>query len=395
MTDQYRNSTMWGRFFVVSATLLLLNGCGIFAGKDNSEPPSPLPKFTPTVSLNTVWSKNIGGDSDNFYLKLTPALVDETVYVSNDKGIVYALDALTGAQRWQHDTNETITGSIGADDTTVLLGLQTGDVIALSAENGTPLWRVHLSSEILVAPQISGDTVIVRSVDGKIFGLESATGETRWVYERDVPVLSLRGNSTPMIVDDEVFIGLDNGKLAVLDLQTGNPKWESRISVIKGRSDVERMVDIDGKLSHDEHSIYVSSYQGNTAGVERYSGDVLWREELSSYVGSAVDYGSLYLVGSNDTLYALNKEIGSTKWKYTGLKQRKLTAPSIINQYVVTGDYEGYVHWFDANEGLPVARTRVGSAPLRAAPLVLNDNLVLIYGSQGQLVALQVPTADE
>lgn len=386
---------MWGRFFVVSATLLLLNGCGIFAGKDNSEPPSPLPKFTPTVTLKTAWSKNIGGGSDNFYLKLAPTVVDDTVYVSNDKGMVYALDALTGAQRWQYNAKEAITGSIGADYSTVLLGLQTGDVIALSADKGELLWRVHLSSEILVAPQVRGDTVVVRSLDGKLFGLESTTGETRWVYERDVPVLSLRGNSTPMIIDDEVYVGLDNGKLAVLDLQTGNPKWESRITIIKGRSDVERMVDIDGQLSHDEHSIYVSSYQGNTAGVERYSGDVLWREELPSYVGSTVDYDSLYLVDSSDNLYAINKDIGSTKWKYTSLKQRKLTAPSVLGQYVIMGDYEGYVHWFDTSDGTAVARTRVGSAPLRVAPLVINDNLVLIYGSQGHLVALQAPTFDE
>ena len=83
----------------------------------------------------------------------------------------------------------------------------------MSAQDGSERWHSQVSSEVIARPAISEQIVVVRTVDGRLTGLDAKDGSSRWVFDQTVPPLSLRGNSAPLIVNDTVYDGFDNGKV--------------------------------------------------------------------------------------------------------------------------------------------------------------------------------------
>ena len=57
------------------------------------------------------------------------------------------------------------------------------------------------------------------------------------------------------------------------------------------------------------------------------------------------------------------------------LRLRDVTAPSAYANTIVVGDFEGYLHWIDPRDGSFLARERVSTRPISAAPLVVGANL--------------------
>src|SRR5690606_29964714 len=123
-----------------------------------------------------------------------------------------------------------------------------GEVVALDLDSGAERWRGKVSSEVLAQPAIARGVVVVRSYDGRLFGLDATTGERRWLYDRGMPSLTLRGNSTPVIAGGTVYAGYDDGRVVALRLEDGAVAWEQVVAIGEGRTELDRMVDIDGRL---------------------------------------------------------------------------------------------------------------------------------------------------
>jgi outer membrane protein assembly factor BamB len=262
-------------------------------------------------------------------------------------------------------------------------------VFALSLENGTQLWKATVSSEILSIPIIGRGVVVVRTTDGTITALNEKTGAKLWSYEVSVPALSIRGTGAPIIVESNLIGGNDNGKLIALRLENGKFVWEASVAVPQGRSEVERLVDLDVDLIESAGVIYVSSYRGGASAVSVLDGDVLWRNDaINSYSGLTADWRYLYLSDSQGDVYQLDKRSGSSLWKQSELHNRRLTAPAVYENYVVVGDLEGYVHWLGNSDGRQMARIQAADSPIDAKPLVVGDT-VFIYAKDGTLTALK------
>lgn len=372
----------------------LLAGCsawntmtGWFSDKDETvAPPAPLVEFQQTVNVIKLWSQGTGSGTDEQYLKLSPVVADQRIYVVDTDGKLAALDATNGQQIWSKDIDAHITGGPGYADKTVMIGTGEGYVMAFNADTGKKLWRVPVSSEVLSAPQRKGDTVVVRTVDGKIFGLNASSGRRQWVYDRSVPPLTLRGTSTPVIDGDTVIAGFDGGRLAALGLKSGRLLWETRVATAKGASELERMVDIDSEPVIIEGVIYVASFQGQLAAIREDSGQVLWSRDISSYAGFSVDASNIFVTDADSNILAYDRYTGTLLWKQTKLHNRAVTAPAVIGGYIVVGDLEGYLHWMDKRDGHFVARTRVSDQRIIAAPLVVGS-IVYAYDTDGELAA--------
>lgn len=367
--------------------LILLSGCGIFGDKDNTEPPAPLVEFMPTLTLKTLWTVSAGGGTDKSYLKIAPAFYNDQLFTASPEGHLRAFNFSNGQPVWQQKIDVPISGGPGVGDGLVLVGSQKGDVVALSETDGTKQWQVQVSSEVLATPRISQGIVVVRTIDGKLFALDSKTGERLWVYDQTrVPLLTLRGTSSPIVTHDAIIAGFDNGKLAILKLQTGQLLGEYLISEPRGRSELERMVDIDADPLLVGSIIYVTSYQGRTVALKR--GKLLWERKLSSHAGLGVDADYLYISDTKSHVWALDRYSGDDWWKQDKLQARNLTAPVSIGDYVVVGDMEGYLHWMRRDNGQFVTRYRIGKTSITVPPLVVDDILVA-YNSQGKIVALR------
>ncbi|MFT5481594.1 MAG: outer membrane protein assembly factor BamB, partial [Halieaceae bacterium] len=270
----------------------------------------------------------------------------------------------------------------------VMVGTTDGEVIALGQGNGEVLWRSQLTGEVLAAPQTNGRVVAVQTYDGKLHGLNADDGEAQWQYDSNVPVLTLRGTSAPMFHEGVLIGGFGNGKLAAFD-DNGTLRWETRVALAQGRSEIERLVDIDGNLMVIGSTVYAVSYQGKLSAVDIPSGRIMWQQDASSYVGLDQGFGNIYVSDQQGALMAYYKSGQGLRWEQSLLERRVLSRPTALRSYVAVSDFEGYVHLISQVDGHFVGRTRVDSSGVRA-DMIAEGNMLYVFDNSGVLTAFRV-----
>ena len=367
---------------------VLLSGCTMFGGDRGDEIPTLVP-LDPLAAVETPWSIDAGSGIGRHFLVLAPAVANGQVYVADAGGRVSAWDAASGRSGWRTDTDADITGGVGAGGGLIVAGTENGEVIALRAASGAEAWRAQLSSEVLGRPGIAGDRVVVRTLDGKLFGLDAETGETRWTYDGGVPSLSVRGTGSPVIESGVAITGFDNGRLAAVRSLTGELVWEGLVADPRGRSEVERLADVDTEPVLAGGVVYAASYERAVAAFDAETGRPIWRRAIASRSGLAADGDLLYVADTGGAVRALDRTSGAGVWTQESLSGRGPAWPVVHGAYVAVTDLEGYVHWLRREDGQPAARTRSGSGPIAGPPARHGDVLIAYWGG-GRLTAFRV-----
>jgi outer membrane protein assembly factor BamB len=292
---------------VLIALLSLAAGCSTVKGwfsDDDFDPREPvqLQKINEQVKLKSRWSRGVGDGQGEGLYKINPVLVDNTLFAASAEGDVAAVDAETGRVRWKRDMDLALSGGVGHYGGSIFVGASEGLVMRLSADNGDEIWRTAVSGEVLSAPQGDGQYVIAQTYDGKLMGFDYETGEIRWTYTSDVPVLTLRGTGTPMIIGDNAVAGFADGKVVAINVRSGNVAWEARVAIPQGTSEIERIVDIDGSMALQGSELYVASYQGRVVAIDTRSGRRMWQRNVSSVSGVGVGFGNVYVADDDGTV---------------------------------------------------------------------------------------------
>lgn len=369
------------------ALAVMAVGCSSNSKKEL--PPAELTKFTEEVILQKKWSHSVGDGQGKTYNMLVPAIDGERIYAADVNGEIVALDRETGATLWKKDLDLPVSGAVGVAYGLLTIGTLKGEVVALDSSTGDEKWRAKVTSEVLAPPANNGDVVVVQTQDDRVIGLDAYTGSQRWIYESTPAVLTLRGTSAPLVTNRLAVAGLSTGKVVALDISNGVPVWEQRVAIPQGRSELERVVDIDGGLLLSGGTLYVASYQGRVAGLDLESGRVLWQRDASSYDGVAQGFGSVYVSLASGTVEGIDERSSTALWSNESLARRQLSAPEVFSSYVAVGDFEGYLHLLSQVDGRFVGRERIDSDGLRARPLVVGD-MIYVYGNSGKLEALTI-----
>ncbi len=383
------------RLVILSLAIPLLGSCGWnpldwLSGNDDVEEPADLVDFDEEVRLRRQWSVNVGNGQGDKYNRLKPAITDDAVYVASNNGNVMAVDRESGDRIWRARLDSEITGGVGFGGGRVLVGTENSSVIALDAETGSILWETEVTSEVLSAPAANNNYVVVEAIDGKLSGHDADTGEQLWIYENTVPALTLRGTSSPLILENFVLAAFGNGTVVSLALDNGTLRWEERVAVPTGTSEIDRMVDIDGELYvSDNGLLLVPSFQGYLAAIDVVTGQTRWRVQESSASGASSGFGNIYISDDRGHVKAYRVGEDDAVWTNDQLDLRNVTAPSSFNNFVAVGDFEGYLHLISQVDGRFVGRTRVDGSGIRA-PIISRDNLLYVYGNSGDLVAYAV-----
>ncbi|MCG6976290.1 MAG: outer membrane protein assembly factor BamB [Acidiferrobacterales bacterium] len=373
---------------ILSATLVLaLAGCGGL-GKSNLEPPTPLKDFKATAQIQRLWSADIG-DAGDQYNRLAPRLAGDTVYAASGKGDVTAFNADTGKTLWRQELAVPVSGAMGYGNNLALLGTREGEVLALNSDSGKLVWRTRVSSEVLAPPVATSGVVVVQTIDGFVYGLSAQDGKRLWQFQRTVPALSLRGTSGPSIQSGMVVTGFADGTIVGLDLNSGKVRWDAAVARPSGRTELERLVDVDGTPVIAGYRMFAASYQGRLIALDLRNGRLLWGRKASTYVPMAVDRSNVYLVDADGVVVALDQATGAERWRQTGLRARFVSAPAIINGYLAAGDYNGVLHLLSRDSGEFVARTDIDGSAIVSRP-VSRGNRLYVSNQSGRLVAMQV-----
>ena len=344
-------------------------------------------KFESTISVKELWDGRFGKGSEELYLKLLPAALDGQIFTADRDGRVIAIDATSGKVVWEErDKKRRISGGPGVGESMVFVGTSEAQVVARDAATGKKRWVADVSSEVLAAPNAGEGVVAVRTGDGKLYALDAETGKEKWVFDRTIPTLNLRGTAPAVIHNGMVIAGFDNGRLSALDLETGKELWETRLAEPTGRSELERLVDIDAEPVIRDDTAYLDSFQGRVAAVSLGDGSLEWTRDISSYTEVTVDDENVYITDERGYVWAISRADGSSVWQYKKLKNRQLTGPMRYKGYVVFGDFEGYLHWLDAANGTLVARQRIDDERIIAPPIDIGG-AVVAYSSSGKMAA--------
>jgi len=375
--------------FLLIVLLTGLGGCSWFGSSSNVEPPAELVDFKPAMKVQELWSRDIGKGPGERFLRLTPAEQGNTLYVSDRRGRVQALDAGKGNERWRADLDLDVSAGPGLGDDLVVIATRKGQVVTLDRNDGKERWRASVTSEVLAPPAIGDGVVIVQSVDGRVAAFAADTGKRLWLFERSEPALSLRGTSTPVVVGDVVLAGFASGKLAALSLRDGRQLWEIPVAEPHGRTEIERLIDVETPVLVTARALIAAAYQGRIVAVSLENGRLLWSREISTYSALSADADNVYVSDARGAVYALDLRSGATVWKQDQLHGRQLSAPMVTGQAVAVGDFDGYIHWLARDDGRFLARTRIASAAVLAPPLA--DGATLYVEAQnGELAAYRL-----
>ncbi|MCG9755881.1 outer membrane protein assembly factor BamB [Shewanella insulae] len=384
-----------------SLSLGLLSACS--SNDVEEEPVSPLPQIEASVFPEVSWSTSVGSGVGDYYSKIRPAVRYGKLFVMDRYGEVTAYDEATGEQVWSLEISSwfkegalsknkgaRLSSGITAARNKVFFGGESGLLGAVDAETGDMVWHVTAGGELLSAPTVGEDVVVVHTSTGGLEAYNIDDGEKLWVYESKLPTLTLRGTGSAAYEAGGFFVGTADGKVAVVVKSNGQAAWEQPIYTPKGGNEFTRMADVDMKPLIVGENIYAVSYNGNLVSMELRTGRVVWSRKYSSFNELASAGLNLYLVDDHGRVYAVDKRNGLESWSNSELTNRELTSPVVFKDYLVVGDFEGYLHFIDRTSGKLVGRVEVDSSGLFSQPLVIDDK-IYVQSRDGKVARITLP----
>ncbi len=374
------------RLLILMFAALVVVACNS-TKRENIQPPRELEDIDARLSVSELWKRNVGDVGGIKGLNMAPVHVDGQLYVANLDGDVLVLDAGSGRENARFRLSHELASPVAVGDGALAIGTLDGKLVVLDA-GGSERFVKQLSSEVITAPLIADGRVFARSHDGRIHAFQLADGSPVWSRDFDVPVLSLRGNGRMLLHNGQLIAGLDDGRLVALRDSDGGDLWQQQVGLSEGRTDLERLADLDGDLSLVDGTVFAVGMNGQATAIDSAGGTQLWSRDISASGGTAAG-DQVLISGIDGKVSSLDRFGGAGTWTQEGLEHRWLSTPGIVNGYPVVGDFEGYVHWLDPNDGSFVARTRAGRDPIRSTPLVVGD-ITFILTIDGALTAYRV-----
>ncbi|MBT1444902.1 outer membrane protein assembly factor BamB [Shewanella sp. JM162201] len=367
------------------------------------EPVSELTEINATVFPEINWSDSVGDGVGDYYSRLRPAVDYGKIFVADRDGLVVAFDEQSGDKLWEVDFSDLfkdrllgknkgarLAAGITAARGKVFVGGESGLLVALNADTGEVVWTAQATGELLSAPAVGDDTLVVNASSGSLDAFDVETGEKRWSYENQLPNLTLRGTGSASFQAGGFFVGTADGKVAVVIKDNGQAAWEQPIYTPKGGNEFSRMADVDMTPLPIGENLYAVSYNGNLVSMEMRSGRIVWSRKYSSFHDLAASGVQVYLVADSSRIYSIDRRNGLELWSNSELLHRELTAPVVFEDYLVVGDFEGYLHFIDRNDGKLVGRVEVDSDGLFSQPLVV-DGKLYVQGRSGKVARIVLP----
>ncbi|WP_421841825.1 outer membrane protein assembly factor BamB [Marinobacter algicola] len=371
--------------------LAVLAGCST---SDTFEQPAPVPEISSSVELEPVWSMSVGDGHDDKFLYLAPLNTGERLYAASADGEVYAVASENGEVFWFRDLDEEISAGVGGDQDNLYLVSRDAELMALAREDGSALWRQPLPNEVLASPQSNGRLVVAQTIDGKVLAFDAATGEQAWQYDSDVPVLSIRAAASPLVGADLVLASLANGKLMAISTENGQPIWQYEVGQPQGRTELERLVDVAGEPLILESAAMIVGYQGKLALVDLQTGQEIWSRPASSLQSPMIGNGNIFVSGANGEITAYRGSDRRELWVQDRLSWRQPTQPVVYEDHLLIGDFEGYIHMLSLEDGSLKGQLEFDDEGLRVAFQRLQNGNLLVYGNSGKLSVLKLRTLD-
>ena len=370
---------MYLKNYVLLIFFIFLVACE--TGDKEEEKPNELTKeFSEKFSLDKNWSLNVFKSMPSGKVRISSD--DQNIYVFDSKGEIKSISK-NGKKTWSNKLDTNISTGITLGFNKLLLSSSDGNVFCLEKSSGEILWQYSTEGEILAPPATDGDIVAIQNIDGRVTAVDLDTGKLRWDYRSVIPNLTLRGTSEPSFYEGFLFVGFANGNLAKIEPRSGVTQWEIPITTSKETSEIGRIVDIDGNFVFSGGIAFVATFQGDIAALDTRSGRFIWKEKISTANDLLSSRGKVILIDEKDQVIAYSQNNGDLEWINKDFYLRELTSPKKMKSLIVYGDFQGYLHVLDTNQGEQVARQRISRSKIISVSV--EEETVLALDSKGKL----------
>ena len=365
--------------FLIS--ILIISGCSSldslrFWQNDEIDPDEPkkLNSFSSQRDIKILWKNSFKGENDigNFL----PDFNAQKIFFGDSSGNVSSINPLDGNKNWSVQLNVLASGTTAGFGIVVVADID-GNVIALDQEDGKRLWTSNVKGEVLSRVAIDAKIVVVKTGSGELIGLNKDNGEILWSYRSKLPLLTVRGNSSPIIVDNLIYTSFDNGRLGVFELNSGFQVWDGAISFVSGVSELENLIDSDSDPVVDGGLIYTTNYQGNINIFDPAQKRSVWTHKSSSFYSPLISRGMLMVVDENSEIKSFALKTLLESWKNDEYINRSLSNAVSYKGNVIVGDFEGYVHVIDTLNGKTIGREKLSRNPIKSI-ISRSDSLYVI-----------------
>ncbi len=363
------NSSYFKRCCLLFFVVIFLSSCSSMeslkfweSDEVDSDEPRKLQDLSNKKSVTSNWKLSFSGN--NALGNFVPAFSGNNIFFSDASGLTMSVDLISGSTNWEIQSNFLSTGISAGFGILVIADID-GNIIALDQENGSTIWSQNVMGEVLATPAIDAQFVIVKTGSGELLALDKSTGKTKWSYRSKLPALTIRGSSSPVIYENQVFATFDNGRLGVFQLDSGFPIWDGAISYMSGTSELENLIDSDSPPVIEGGLVYTTNFQGNLNIFDIAQKRSVWVSEVSSFYSPLLIKGLIVVVESDSSLKSLSLKTLEESWSTDEYANRETSNPISFNNYIIVGDYEGYLHIIDPLTGKTVGRERVSRKPIK------------------------------
>ena len=350
-------------------SIAILSACSTFEDlrfwkSDEVDPDEPkkLLSFNAQNNLNIDWDISFNGVNE--IGSFEPGFSSENLFFADSEGTLVSINTSNGEKNWEKQLNFLSSGVASGFGIIVVSDID-GNVIALSQDDGSEIWSKNVKGEVLSKAAIDPKTVIVKTGSGELIGLNKSSGEIVWSYRSKLPSLTIRGSSSPVLFDGQVYVTFDNGRLGVFDVNTGYLIWDSAISYADSNSELDNLVDSDSNPIVEGGLVYATNYQGKLNIFDIAQKRSVWSYDASSFFSPVITRGVIIIIESNSNIKSFSSKSLEESWTNEDYLNRDLSNAVSFKGNLVFGDLEGYVHVLNPLNGITTGRKKVSKKSIK------------------------------
>jgi outer membrane assembly lipoprotein YfgL len=362
-----------------AASLLALSACSLlpasWGGVEKPKPAElqPDPKL---LGVRQAWTAHVG----KVDFPLVVAVSGNVAAVASGDGTVVGFDAASGREQWRGTANAPLAAGVGFDGSTAAVITRSNDLVAFVS--GKEVWRQKLGALSYTPPLVAGARVFVLAGDRSVSAYDGGTGRRLWTQQRQGEPLVLRQAGVLLPVGDTLVVG-QAGRLVGLSPLNGSVRWEAAIATARGINDIERLVDLVGRVSRVGDSVCARAFQAAVGCVDTARGQVVWTQKANGGEGVHGDGASVLGTESDGRVISWRRDNGQRAWVNDKLLHRGVGAPLALGRSVVVGDDFGYVHLLSREDGTLLTRLATDGSAIAAAPVAAGNSLVVVTRDGG------------
>jgi outer membrane protein assembly factor BamB len=271
--------------------------------------------------LGRAWDTSIGDGSSRYTRVMSQPVIAGGRVFAMDGGVqVTALDAASGNRIWQVDLKpEDARGNAfggGPAFWNDRLYVATGyaQVLALDPADGKVIWRQNVASPVHTPPTVADGRVFVVTVENELNALAVADGKRLWSHNGIPETAGLLGGASPAVAGEVVIAPYTSGELFALRVENGRAAWTDSLASTRNVNAVSGLANIRGRPVIDHGRVFAVSHSGRLASIDLRSGDRVWEQQIASSHSPWVAGDYVFVLANDNELVCLTHKEGKVRW---------------------------------------------------------------------------------